>query len=193
LTYTYTSLVICDLDGVLANFTQAFSALVAEKFGTPILSTPDVLTWHWEKQGFGPEHFEYGWQRVEQIPNWWETLEPLATPEQFARINKAQRKLPIVFVTMRARSGGDSTFHQSIRWLEAQGVHEPLVIRESNKVRLAAVLNPARVIEDHPETAWGFAEAGIPVALIDWPYTEEVRHPYVTRCNLDFALDLAGA
>jgi hypothetical protein len=206
-TYTFTrpTLTFCDVDGVLAEFAFAFSRLLHLEFGTPITYTREVSDWAWDKQGITKEQFAWGFERIETIPDFWLQCPTLATPEQFKRIADAASRLPILFVTARAPSAGDSVYHQTVRWLEMQGIAEPLVIVSkrggmgggTDKADLIEHFNPGLVIEDAPHTAVAFARRGVPVALMDWPYTSTddvwAHSGYIKLCNLDQALDMAGA
>jgi len=194
-------MIFVDIDGVLAEFSGAFSKLVAEKYDTPLIRTREVQDWWWSNV-YGKEHFDYGWRRVEKELNWWESLESLATAEQLRRVARAHRDLPIIFVTSRASGGvnSDSTYHQTIRWLERRGIEEPLLIHtkgdgkggKTNKADLVDRFGAYFAIEDSPQNALDYAEKGIEVALLDWPYTATTLHPKITRCGLTEALTLAG-
>ena len=173
--------VFCDVDGVLADFSSAFSALVSSKFPELSLThTSEVRDWYWKEHGWTAEHFAWGWRQVRKAENWWEQVKPLASPEVFARIAALHTTVPIIFATARTISGGDSTQMQTIRWLEAQGIERPLVITRtsraanghSDKSDLAEIFQPRLVIDDAPDTVRKFARKGVTVLVPPWPYTE---------------------
>jgi uncharacterized HAD superfamily protein len=184
--------VFCDIDGVLAEFCEPFSTLLHEAFGTPVVSTHEMTEW-----GLGrtKAQIEWGFERILEFPGFWENSPRLATPVQLRRIAAAHRELPIIFVTARADSAGDTVYHQTVRWLEQYGIMEPLVVvvaRAGDKIKLIERFNPDFVIEDAPHTALAFAKRGVPVALMDWPYTASTRAPGIMRCGLTEALTIAG-
>ena len=89
--------VLCDVDGVLADFSSAFSALVASKFPELSLThTSEVRDWYWKEHGWTAEHFAWGWRQVRAARNWWERVKPLASPEVFARIAALHTTAPII-------------------------------------------------------------------------------------------------
>jgi uncharacterized HAD superfamily protein len=184
--------VFCDIDGVLADFCTPFSTLLHEEFGTPIVGHEEMTAWG---MGRPAAQITWGFERIAELPNFWEDVPRLATAFQMQRIAAAHQDMPIIFVTARHTSAGDSTYHQTVRWLESYGVKEPLVIvtkTSGAKPLLIERFNPYFVIEDAPHTALAFAQLNVPVALMDWPYTASTHAPGIMRCGLTEALTLAG-
>jgi len=186
-------MIFIDLDGVLADFYKAFSAIIARKYpGVPVLSHAQVRGWN---DGLTPKQIDYGWRTVENSLTFWRGLEPLAPLSVFRRLAAAHKDVPVLFVTSR-EIGGDAAWGQSILWLEKMGIKEPLVIRHVGRGRkgeLVPIWNPIDMaIEDDPRQALAYARAGVEVALMDWPYTEGTIHPNIHRCNIIEALSLAG-
>ncbi len=196
-------MIFMDLDGVLAEFCEAFSRVIQTFDPTmPLITTatqPDWGTWGGEMTD---ERLNYGWETVKVTKNFWERAPSLASPEVFARIAAAHKEIPILFVTSRIPTAGNSVQRQSINWLEARGILDPLVIvaggdargrsGKTDKASIAKIWSPYFTIEDGPQNALDYAAAGFEVALLDWPYTKDTKAPGIHRCNLTEALEMAG-
>lgn len=195
-------MIFCDLDGVLADFTGAFSKLIQEDDPTmPLVRTRDALDWDTWGGILTKARAKIGWKKVTQTENFWETLDPLPSREVFQRLAACHRTIPILFVTSRTPSAGLSVFHQTINWLEMHGIRDPMVIAPNGSPRIndrmdkadvAEIWNPYFVIDDSPKTSLAFAAAGFEVAMLDWPYTKDTKAPGIIRCGLIEALAMAG-
>lgn len=193
----------CDIDGVLTEFCAAFSHIIRQADRTmPVITTatqPDWGTWGGEMTN---ERLNYGWETLKATENFWETLNPLAPPSVFKRLAAVHKTIPILFVTSRVPTAGNTVQIQCINWLEKHGIEDPLVIVASgdrrirggktNKADIAHVWEPYFIIEDGPQNALDYAAAGFEVALLDWPYTKDTRAPGIHRCSLAEALEMAG-
>ena len=192
-----------DIDGVLAEFCEAFSRVIQQFDPTmPTITTatqPDWGTWGGEMTN---ERLGFGWEVLKKVENFWESLAPLAPPSVFQRIAAVHKTIPILFVTSRIHTAGNSVQRQCVNWLEQYGIEDPLVIvaggdkkgrtGKTNKADIARVWNPYFIIEDGPQNALDYAAAGFEVALLDWPYTATTKAPGIHRCNLTEALEMAG-
>lgn len=193
-----------DIDGVLAEFCATFSRTIRDYDPTmPIIHTatqPDWGTWGGVMTN---ERLNIGWERVKETTNFWENLPPLASPVAFRRIAAVHKNIPIIFVTSRIPTRGRTVQVQCINWLEAQGIRDPLVIvaggqnlegrhAKTTKAEIAKIWQPYYIIEDCPQNALDYAEAGFEVALLDWPYTADTRAPGIHRVPLAEAFALAG-
>ena len=148
------------------------------------------------------ERLNYGWETVKLTENFWEKAPSLAPPEVFARLAVAHKTIPILFVTSRIPTAGNSVQRQCINWLEERGILDPLVIvaggdargrtGKTDKAAIAKIWSPYFIIEDGPQNALDYAAAGFEVALLDWPYTATTKAPGIHRCNLTEALEMAG-
>lgn len=195
-------MLFCDIDGVLAEFCEAFSKLIREEDpDMPLVTSPTAADWGTWGGHMTKPRLNYGWKRAKATENWWETLDPLAPPEIFRRIAASHHDIPIIFVTSRVQTVGRSVYHQCVNWLEAQGIEEPLVVVAkgstnrtgvTNKAEVARIFEPYFIIEDCPQVALDYAAAGFEVALLDWPYTRDTVAPGIHRCTLTEALAMAG-
>jgi hypothetical protein len=196
-------MIFVDIDGVLAEFCGAFSRIIQQYDPT----MPHIITSMQEDWGtwggiMTDKRLNIGWEAVKRTDNFWETLPRLAPPSVFPRLATAHKEIPILFVTSRIPTVGRSVQSQCINWLEEQGILDPLVIvaggdgrgrtGKTDKASIARIWSPYFIIEDGPQNALDYAEAGFEVALLDWPYTKDTKAPGIHRCNLTEALEMAG-
>ena len=188
---------------MLAEFCIPFSNIIRQfDPSMPYISTstqPDWGTWGGEMTD---ERLHRGWETVKLTENFWEKAPSLALPQVFARIAAAHKEIPILFVTSRIPTAGNSVQIQCINWLAKRGILDPLVIvaggdrqgrtGKTDKAAIAKIWSPYFIIEDGPQNALDYAAAGFEVALLDWPYTATTKAPGIHRCNLTEALEMAG-
>jgi uncharacterized HAD superfamily protein len=178
-------MIFCDLDGVLCNFDKAFIAEIVGKFGP--MDVSGRTDWKWSSV-FTNKQYKFGWKQTEAMA-WWESLEALAPQIVFERLALFHRDLPVVFITCRKYYARE----QTLNWLEARGIANPELVFCDDKGLVARSFEPYAAVEDSPKQALLLAEAGVEVALVDYPYNRDVSHPLITRCAtiLD-AFDLVG-
>ncbi len=134
-----------DLDGVLANFRQAFSDLARDVLHEEVEAarSPD-------DPGRRPADVERAWTAIAERHNWWTTLEAFE-PEQIARLYGLTREhcWEVVFLTKRPPSGGDSVQFQTQWWLERHGFLLPAVVTvPGSRGELANALRLDLVVDD---------------------------------------------
>lgn len=196
-------MIFLDLDGVLAEFCEAFSRVIQQFDPTmPTITTATQADWGTWGGEMTNARLSFGWEIVKATENFWETSPSLAPPSVFARLAAAHKEIPILFVTSRIPTAGHSVQRQCINWLEERGILDPLVIvaggdargrtGKTNKADIAGIWEPYFIIEDGPQNALDYAAAGFEVALLDWPYTESTKAPGIHRCSLTEALEMAG-
>lgn len=144
-----------DVDGVLANFTEGFHALLLREF-------PELKPL-WAREGFVPgtppdfwddlpphvteDMSRRVWQLIWRSQTFWEELSPLAAPEEFLRLcHLGRRHIPLYFVTSRV---GATAKHQTEVWL---GRHMPgvipTVIISHKKADAALAVGATHVLDD---------------------------------------------
>lgn len=113
-----------DLDGVLADFRTAFSALARDVLHEDIEAarSPDAPA---RTAG----DVERVWSAIAASHNWWTTVKPFE-PEQIVRLYSLARAglWEVVFLTKRPPSSGDTVQFQTQWWLERHGYLLPAVI-----------------------------------------------------------------
>ncbi|RPF49486.1 deoxypyrimidine-specific 5' nucleotidase type C protein (NT5C) [Thermodesulfitimonas autotrophica] len=86
----------------------------------------------------------------------------------------------LVYVTCRPREAEFVTK----RWLELHGFpFAPVFFCQGpeDKLRAAKAVGASLALEDDPEAAKLYVQAGIPVLLVDWPYNRHLEIPDVAR------------
>lgn len=143
--------IICDLDGVLAEFNQSFwRTLVDVGAEMRPFEGPDPCTWDWpEVYGAAPAHTAAAWEIVHANPTWWQSLPKHRdfTREVENHIWNAAVWHTLSFVSARPANAR----RNSLYWLErymgsavkAQVVHTPIM-----KPRALAAMMPDAIIED---------------------------------------------
>ncbi len=179
-------MIFVDIDGCLANFDKGFIATIAEKYGpTDVSGRTD---WKWSSV-YPRKQYDYGWKQTEKTEGWWEKLESLAPQIVFERLALFHRDLPVVFITCRKYYTREQTYN----WLRASGITDPELVLCEDKGLVARSLEPYAAVEDSPKQALLLAEAGVEVALVDYPYNRDISHPLITRCETILeAFDLVG-
>lgn len=137
-----------DVDGVLADFTSAFEALVQQKhdpaagpLAEPEQPGSDRLT---------TREMKRVWRTIIRTPNWWAKLPPYE-PDQIARLYTLarRRKWEVFFLTKRPQTAGEPVQFQTQWWLEQHGFHLPAVLTvPGSRGELGSALRLDMVIDD---------------------------------------------
>ena len=109
-----------DVDGVVADFRNAFRALAERELG---ISPNDV------EADLSKQDVDRLWRSVAETTNWWLDV-PAYEPDQIARLYSQSRRSrwEVFFMTSRPPSAGDSVQLQTQVWLEKQGFLLPSVL-----------------------------------------------------------------
>ena len=182
------------MDGVLANFTEGYTRMAGRvNPEAPIVSdyqrvlSWDFRDWYW-KEGYTEELNDNVWERIMESDRFWFTLKPL-WPFQMNFLRDIHRN-NVVFMTRR---DGVEPWFQTVKWLEFNGIKEPLVVRVKSgeeKGHLCNDLGIRVLVDDSPKHIKPAIEAGLIVVKMCWPYNVQVKTPYAAH-NLKDALDTA--
>lgn len=110
------------------------------------------------------------WRHVEQIENFWETLDEIE-PGVVARLNRiaTERGWEIIFLTKRPGSAGATAQVQTHRWLQAKGFARPSVfVVPGSRGRIAAALDLHIVVDDRPENCLDVVVDSTARAILVW-------------------------
>lgn len=115
-----------DLDGVLANFTVAFSTMAHAQFGTPVY--PDGHCVDVYSFGLSDEEADILWGYINTHPEFWRDLPPLVTPQEAQRIRALACRANVFFLTTRPEKGVQGAVTAATAdWLCAHiGLEDPL-------------------------------------------------------------------
>ena len=164
--------VLFDVDGVLADFTLAFTSL-AKELGIIKHSwkQSEQITWDL------PFHVDPVWREVNQRMNWWMTLEPLIGIEEIDLINRAIYEHEVFFITNRHDPDrGLSVEAQTMHWLDSVGVDvgSAEVFRTDDKAKLATNLHLDLGIDDNLANLLNLSKVpGFTPVALTWPYNKD--------------------
>ena len=155
-----------DMDGVLADFVLGFRELAHTYYGLPVYGTNAQPRWDFEDTA--GEKDKLLWSVIKGSPDFWFNLVPMASLQEFKRIEALQADRDVYFVTSRP---GLRTKRQSETWLAAYGILNPTVVVSDRKGEFATAAGVAYSIEDKAGNAVAISYlARIRSFLIDRPY-----------------------
>lgn len=148
--------ILCDVDGVLADFNSGFARLLKRINPGVILDTtvstfPDC--WEWpQRYGYSKEDESRAWAEVKHSGVFWKLLFPF--PNGYAdveHLNILQKTHDIYFVTSRP---GPTAKRETEEWLQGRGFNNPTVIicDSHSKADFVQAVGVDIVVEDRPET-----------------------------------------
>lgn len=176
---------LIDLDGVIANFTQAYcnAAIINNLPGARSFRQDEILSWDWvqEQLGWTRAQEDELWRWIRNQQNWWMSMEPLVSESEIEQLNYAIRDHDIYFVTARPRTRGLTAETQSRYWLEGIGVHaaQASVIASRTKGQVAAGLDIEVALDDSLKNLQDLQQHGILAVARHWEYNKEWPGPAV--------------
>jgi uncharacterized HAD superfamily protein len=140
-----------DIDGVLANFTEAYAKRLVKVSGKNRLPKPLTLPcWDWDAYyGYTKQEIADTIENVAQDKLFWQKLKPIPESEVFARIQALSSDNDVYFITNRF---GVSCKQQTEKWLYNQGISYPTVIISSKKLPIITSLGIEFFVDDKLET-----------------------------------------
>lgn len=195
-----------DIDGVLANFTDAYSLMLTKVSGIefPRASKDWPTEWYWDRTlGITKEQERHVWgQIMAEGSHYWEKLQPLEEAYRCLRqLNWiAKNDHEVYFLTNRM---GYRAKYQTERWLYKHGMDYPTVILSGQKTPLLRDMNIDFFIDDKPDTIYELYEVFTKYGwftnqqfyLLDAPYNRraDLRYPGTkVALTLEEALRKAG-
>lgn len=163
--------IILDVDGVLADFNNAYADLL-ESLGTPIIdrTPPWPKIWHWPEEVADPETISTSWKMIKENPEFFITFSPTDHALLLAQTGELQQLLEkhdVYVVTSRPAEGRGATEF----WLsELFGVMVGSVHVKGLKGPIGAALGADLIIDDNVEHCESAEELGIQAMLIGQPY-----------------------
>ena len=193
----------CDVDGVVANFTEGFSRLLYRLDGKdrlPIVKNNQAESWEW-RDWYATDIIprpeltsllEEAWENHIKVKSnvLWSKLEPLF-PDTMEMLNKASREHPIIFITRR---DGPGAWAETSSWLHRWGIDNPMVYvikPGEEKGDVCRKMGIKTIIDDSPKYAPELLKKGISVVMPMWEYNNEflMTHLYKEK-KLFAAIDL---
>ena len=139
-----------DLDGVLADFAGAFTAIARRRLPPPANSVLGLSEADPSADAVSPSLERHIWREIRSTENFWTTLDPLE-PGLIAAVHDraARDRWDTFFVTQRPDTAGDSVQRQTQRWLAEQGFPLPsVIVHRGSRGRLAAALELDFLVDD---------------------------------------------
>ena len=167
-----------DVDGVLANFTRAFTKL-ASNIGedTGEVQQEDQREWNF------PFHVDRVWREVARTQNWWMTLDPLVDNFEIDYINELIRtEEAVYFITNRHESDiGLPVVEQTRLWLRGIGIDTGNVLAVERKGPVCAALDLDWFVDDKIENLESILRSGVFAIARAWSYNEDWSGNFVTH------------
>jgi len=167
--------VAIDVDGVISDFTWAFTGVAVELGALPRRRhCSEQDTWHFDR-GIEPFDADPVWEEFKRRWNWWMTLEPFPDIEAtIPFLNQAIAEHDVLFVTSRVPTRGLATDAQTRYWLEGLGVNMPhagvVVVPTGQKGLVCKGLRIDVAIDDCPDNLKDLREHGVLAVARDWQY-----------------------
>lgn len=155
----------CDVDGVLANFNEAFATRLHAVTGRDVLPKEDQFpVWHWPQQhGYTDAEVEQTWASVFADPRFWLLLPPYPTTENMLHRLSIRDAMgdDIYFITNRS---GIKAKQQTEQWLRHCGYQgRPTVLLSGSKAALVDALSLDVYVDDFADniaSIWQHALSG---------------------------------
>lgn len=171
-----------DVDGVLANFSEAFQNVIRVLYGKYTIPEGYVpKDWHWSEV-LTPEMEKAGFAEIAKTPNFWLSLKPIQ--EGIAAVKQLIEVpgLDIYFLTARAPSPGGTIATQTKRWLEMQYIYGEnyagvIAVGKPNlKRQILEGIGIEAMIDDHGPTVESFdAIPGFQGYLLARPWNDTAK------------------
>ena len=116
-----------DMDGVLANFNDAYADLLNKHAGTDL--TPTYHTWDWDKAcGFSSEVRSKAWKEISTTDFWFNLMPLDGALDALDRLGELAESNDVYFITVR---NGKEAKQQTEDWLFGHGINHPTVLISS--------------------------------------------------------------
>jgi FMN phosphatase YigB (HAD superfamily) len=148
-----------DVDGVLADFDQGYRSAYFRRYG--------VMKGRAERWDDSTD--SKVWEDIKRSPDFWRTLNPLASRAAMRDINQLQHLgHTVYFVSARV---GVEPQRQTYEWLLAHGIDRPTVVVSSKKALFAEAAKVTHAIDDKFGNAYVVSLLGyVKSYLLDAPY-----------------------
>lgn len=167
-----------DIDGVLADWTFAFTLLASSRYRMEAISTGCMLRY----AGIPLSTSEKAevWRETERTIGWWKSLTPLASPGDIHAMRVLAKQRRVMYISNRHNT--DSLRDQTLLWLKDYDFPQgDLILTRDKPTTINALTNSGYlpypkmlgIIEDSPYNLEAFRQAGLPAFVRDWPYNRD--------------------
>ena len=173
--------ILFDVDGVMADFTPAFTKVAARQGKIPApIESADQPDWHFDFP------VDSVWDEIDNTYNWWMTLDPLVNEEEVWMVNKVAKEHGVLFITNRNKDGkGFPVATQTRLWLSCIGIDTRFVdvICTDDKAETAKKYEVDLAIDDKPNNIVALRDAGIKTIRRAWRYNNFMTGEWVPSVN----------
>lgn len=172
-----------DVDGVLANFFDAYERVIIEvsgedRFGEDRYPNQLPQSWNWPQESFGysSEVINEVWRKIKNDAEFWWMLDPLPGVDDFLTsfsILAEAKGWELYFITDRP---GIDAQAQTADWLWRYGVDQNhVIISRKGKGAVCSALSIDYYIDDKPENIVDVWEKSpeTELFLLDYPYNQD--------------------
>ena len=173
---------VVDIDGVLADFSLAFTRRLADRGLIPsAIPCSAQQTWNFRDSLPVTRNDERAvWAEIDASHTFWAELPVVATEEDRIALHRRARRAGLVYMTGRL-DRGNRTFAQTKHWLIGHGFPLGELVMQGDKARGVATLGGTviGIVDDKPDALETLVAAGEPVTALTRPYNEHVLVPRV--------------
>lgn len=171
-----------DIDGVLANFNDAYIDLCIKLTGKDLFHPKpfEITTWHYpEAQGYTKTEIKTVWKHIAESRDFWHKLKPYPGVAGFLKYlsNLNNSDNDIYFITSRV---GRTSQWQTMMWLSEFYV-EPMVLISSEKGECCHALGIEYYIDDKIENCVDVTLTNTKCYMLARPWNVQV--PGIPRLN----------
>jgi hypothetical protein len=176
-----------DIDGVLANFVQAYRE-VCQDITLRELPT-EASDWGMTNWNLSKEDHSLAWRTLSGVNNFHTTVLPY---DETSVVGEICQKCRVFFITTRTATKGLPVEVQTALWLSLYvGVAFPTVLVVENKGEIANALGLDAMIDDKPENLASVGEHSKKTQLYlrDQPWNQDAEQKVKTSFSRVFSLD----
>ena len=173
-----------DIDGVLADFITPFLRMLGQRAACGVIDPATVTDPNFMRHPFLTEALIMECvDSVSHDPEFWRTLAPLPSPEQWQALNQLGLDHQLMFITHRWVRDTYDIHRVTCDWLERHGVSNPAVhFTQEKKSVLVNRLDIEVFIDDRHENCEDVATSSSAVVFMPYrSYNQSFHHPKVKR------------
>ncbi len=185
------TVVVFDIDGVLADFAYGFSSHAVSRgwMDRPNFNE-EILTWNWHPDTLTKGQVNDLWREVDHSTIFWQNLPPLFPQHHIQQLHALKEEFDLEFwyVTGRSEGKDNQTRKQTLRWLWQYKLPDSEnLLMNNNKsqvlLQLSANHEIVSVIEDNPKNIQDLWLNGWPVVQMVYPYNELASEDDIPRVH----------
>jgi hypothetical protein len=180
--------IMIDIDDVLSNFNRKYLEIANEQFGSPL--NIEIKHWDFHKSipGFTREMEKHVFGIIKNTYNFYETLPPYSSEEEFAFLKKLidEDEHEFYFITSRFKTKGRPVKEQSETWIKKYLKRDIKVFVTRDKGKLCRELQVDFAIDDSPEHIQNLIDNDINIYIMDWAYNRFIKHDFRVNSLAEF-------